>query len=144
MAVAGNALLSLFSELGCDDAAAELPSDEAAADDAHMLRLPLDLLRITAELLNARDLHAMGGACRRLTSLAAPLVPGLRLRLFDHQRRSLLWMRRCEQRAGLPGGLPRGGILADEPGTGKTVTTLALLAKTASSEEWVFWMYADT
>ena len=131
-------LSTLLDELGCDDGAVVTPQrmEEAEYDaetSAHclMLRLPPDLLRATAEVLNARDLHAMGAACRQLASLTAPLVPGLRLRLYAHQQRSLQWMRRCEQRAGLEAGLPRGGILADEPGLGKTVTVLATVLKTA-------------
>jgi hypothetical protein len=51
--------------------------------------------------------------------------------LFPHQRRSLAHLRAAESPAGWKFGDVRGGILADDPGLGKTVTALALVVATA-------------
>jgi hypothetical protein len=47
--------------------------------------------------------------------------------LFEHQHRSLRVMQAAEQPPGWEFGQLRGGILADDPGLGKTVTMLALV-----------------
>ena len=54
---------------------------------------------------------------------------GGRAALLPHQRRALLWMTRREL------GATRGGVLADEPGLGKTLTCLALIASDAAHDE---------
>lgn len=53
--------------------------------------------------------------------------------LFPHQRRSLAHLRAAESPAGWKFGDVRGGILADDPGLGKTVTALALVVSTAGT-----------
>ena len=85
-----------------------------------------DVLAHLATLLTPQQLAALGSTCKDLARLSAATYPGIKLRLYPHQRASLAFMLKSE--ADLD---RRGGILADEPGTGKTVTTLALLAKTA-------------
>ena len=106
-----------------------------AATDACLAQLPTDLLHHLLRLggLTARDLSALACACRRLASIAAAHVPSLLPKLYEHQRASLRWMRACEGRAGAEGAPPRGGVLADEPGLGKTVTVLSLVLKTAGA-----------
>lgn len=47
------------------------------------------------------------------------------MELLPHQKRGLAWMLHREQAAGKP-AVP-GGLLADDQGLGKTVTTIALL-----------------
>ncbi|KAJ1632589.1 SNF2 family N-terminal domain-containing protein [Pavlovales sp. CCMP2436] len=86
-----------------------------------------DVLSLILGQLAARELMALGQTCRALRALAAQVPPpGLRLSLFPHQRASLAWMLRQE------GDAPhRSGILADEPGLGKTITVSALLCATA-------------
>ena len=72
-----------------------------------------------------RDLAALGSTCSALHAVAACIYPGIRLRLYPHQRASLAFMLRSEA------GELRGGALADEPGTGKTVTMITLICRTA-------------
>ena len=105
------------------------------ATDACLAQLPTDLLHhlLRLGLFTARDLSALACACRRLASIAAAHVPSLLPKLYEHQRASLRWMRACEGRAGAEGAPPRGGVLADEPGLGKTVTVLSLVLKTAGA-----------
>jgi len=45
--------------------------------------------------------------------------------LLPHQKRALAWMMHRERAAGKPP--VQGGLLADDQGLGKTVTTIALL-----------------
>lgn len=46
--------------------------------------------------------------------------------LLKHQRQALAWMCHCEEN-NKPPGTPRGGILADDQGFGKTLSMIALL-----------------
>jgi hypothetical protein len=48
----------------------------------------------------------------------------LAMPLLRHQRRALSWMQRREAK----GSAPRGGLLADDQGLGKTFSTIALIA----------------
>lgn len=56
----------------------------------------------------------------------SPPVGSLKVQVMKHQRLALGWMLKRE---GVTGSLgpPRGGILADDQGLGKTVSTLALI-----------------
>jgi len=63
-------------------------------------------------------------------------------RLHPHQLRSLRVMHAAEAPAGWEFGAMRGGILADDPGLGKTVTMLALVLSTLGTPPAlppVFW-----
>jgi hypothetical protein len=61
-----------------------------------------------------------------------PAFPGLKPGLYPHQLASLMAMLRAEQRRGsATAPSTRGGVFADAPGLGKTVTVLALVAHTA-------------
>lgn len=55
------------------------------------------------------------------------LQDSMTVELLPHQKRALAWMQHREQ----PGTKPpvAGGLLADDQGLGKTVTTIALLLK---------------
>ena len=86
---------------------------------------PDSLMNILRRLA-ARDLAALAMTCTAMREAAASTYPGIKLRLYPHQRASLAFLLQCESDP-----KRRGGVLADEPGTGKTVTMLALLCKTA-------------
>ena len=93
------------------------------------------------------DLMRLGFTCRAMRSLVAQLLApsgplsiksplGLfatpfgrenACRLYPHQHRSLRVMQAAEDPPGWRFGEMRGGILADDPGLGKTVTMLALI-----------------
>ena len=81
--------------------------DKAKVDDAAIIRV-------------RNDLQAMdsGGWPRELT----PPNGAMQVELLRHQRVALAWMRMRET-----SGLPHGGILADDQGLGKTISTLALI-----------------
>ncbi|KAK9822145.1 hypothetical protein WJX74_010771 [Apatococcus lobatus] len=68
-----------------------------------------------------------GGLEERQATPGMLLVPLLR-----HQRMALAWMSRRETGA----SAPRGGILADDQGLGKTVSTISLMVSEAPPEEW--------
>lgn len=50
-------------------------------------------------------------------------------KLFSHQVKGLMWMKKIEE------SFNKGGILADSMGLGKTIQTLALIASTRSQNE---------
>ncbi|KAL0051821.1 hypothetical protein WJX82_002688 [Trebouxia sp. C0006] len=66
---------------------------------------------------------------------AEPPQGSLTVDLLPHQKRGLAWMLHREQAAGKP-AVP-GGLLADDQGLGKTVTTIALLLSHPPSQEWL-------
>ncbi|KAK1370510.1 Chromatin remodeling complex subunit [Heracleum sosnowskyi] len=109
---------------------------------------PIELLRVSA-------------TCRHLRSLAASIMPCMKLKLFPHQHAAIEWMMQREKD---PKVLPhplyldlvtedgfafyvnmvsgeivtnrkpvvrdfRGGMFCDEPGLGKTITSLSLILK---------------
>lgn len=59
----------------------------------------------------------------------AKTPPELSVCLLRHQRQALAWMERCEDIKEKPPGHPRGGILADDQGFGKTLSLIALMLK---------------
>eukprot|EP01043_Picozoa_sp_COSAG02_P050602 COSAG02_NODE_5220_length_4528_cov_2.195981_3_plen_751_part_00 len=97
------------------------------------------------------DLMRLGFTCRRMRMQVAQLLSptgalGIRsplglfatafghenaCRLYAHQHRSLRVMQHAEDPPDWQFGQLRGGILADDPGLGKTVTMLALITHTA-------------
>jgi len=83
--------------------------------------------RLAAQFCDARALCALGAAAAPLYTASCDVVPRLApdIMLYPHQRRGLRFMLRKE-RSGRGGGL-----LCDEPGTGKTLTVVALLLRTA-------------
>ena len=72
--------------------------------------------RLTAQFCDARALCALGATATPLYTASCDVVPFLAndVTLFPHQRRGLRFMLRRE-RSG-----KGGGLLCDEPGTGKT------------------------
>lgn len=66
---------------------------------------------------------------------AEPPQGSLTVDLLPHQERALAWMMHRECAAGKP-AVP-GGLLADDQGLGKTVTTIALLLSHPPSQEWL-------
>lgn len=48
--------------------------------------------------LDAKALHALRQSCSELNTVLQAVIPGLKLRLFKHQKRSLTWMRSRETR----------------------------------------------
>ena len=83
--------------------------------------------RLAAQFCDAPSLCALGATATPLYLASADVVPFLAndVTLFPHQRRGLRFMLRRE-RSG-----KGGGLLCDEPGTGKTLTVVALLLRTA-------------
>jgi SNF2 family DNA or RNA helicase len=51
-----------------------------------------------APFLGAQELQALRQSCLQLNGILPEVVPGLKLRLFQHQKRSLAWMRSRESR----------------------------------------------
>ncbi|PUZ52966.1 hypothetical protein GQ55_5G016300 [Panicum hallii var. hallii] len=124
--------------------------------------VPDDVLHKVLFLLKPRDLIRVAATCHHLRSLAASVMPCMKLKLFPHQEAAVEWMLKREQNTqvlahplykdfctedGFPfyinvisgevftGNAPtindfRGGMFCDEPGLGKTVTTLSLILKT--------------
>ncbi|XP_025816393.1 F-box protein At3g54460 isoform X2 [Panicum hallii] len=124
--------------------------------------VPDDVLHKVLFLLKPRDLIRVAASCHHLRSLAASVMPCMKLKLFPHQEAAVEWMLKREQNTqvlahplykdfctedGFPfyinvisgevftGNAPtindfRGGMFCDEPGLGKTVTTLSLILKT--------------
>ncbi|XVE86168.1 hypothetical protein DITRI_Ditri18aG0014200 [Diplodiscus trichospermus] len=112
--------------------------------------------------LGPMDLTRVAATCRHLRSLAALIMPCMKLKLFPHQQAAVEWMLRRERNADalrhplyvefstvdgfsfyvnsvsgsiVTGTTPtirdfRGGMFCDEPGLGKTITTLSLILKT--------------
>ena len=92
---------------------------------------------LNAEMKNLLEGLAMGQAAEmndaygdnRGPSEALPPPRALCVNLLKHQRVALSWMLKREA----PQSMPCGGILADDQGLGKTVTTLALIV---SAPKW--------
>ncbi|KAL1522752.1 hypothetical protein AB1Y20_017724 [Prymnesium parvum] len=140
----------------------------ASDDSEHDLgrRLCLEVLCQTpdyAELLVAHivsraDLGPLACASKRLAAAVrkppfadlgmfrTPFGAEHGCRLQPHQLRSLRHMRAAEDPPGWRFGELRGGILADDPGLGKTVTMLALIVRSAGTMPGVpsdFWDTED-
>ena len=110
---------------------------------AHPRYSVLNTLRIIDVYLTAQDLANLPRLNHRLRAFfdKVILTPGLfktfygtenSCQLFPHQIVSLRWMTAVENKiTNRAFGALRGGILADAPGLGKTVTALALILSTA-------------
>jgi hypothetical protein len=62
--------------------------------------LPLEVIQEKiAPFLGARSLNSLRGTCSELRHALKAVVPGLKLILYDHQIRSLEWMRERETKA---------------------------------------------
>ncbi|XP_068664359.1 F-box protein At3g54460-like isoform X2 [Aristolochia californica] len=130
--------------------------------DSGIWDLSDDLLTNVLTLLSPRDLLRVAATCHHFRSLAIPIMPCMKLKLFPHQQAAVKWMlhRECNPEV-LPHPLYmefstedgftfylnavsgeiltavaptvtdfRGGMFCDEPGLGKTITTLSLILKT--------------
>ena len=94
-----------------------------------------DLARLAFTCRGLRDairpLVQPGGQCAYLGLFQTPFGAEHRCKLHAHQHRSLRVMLAAEHPPGWRFGDMRGGILADDPGLGKTVTMMALITHTA-------------
>lgn len=98
-----------------------------------------------AEYLRAPDvsnkLLRLSKKLREFFRSEGAFLPGLRCQLLPHQQVSLRCLLNNESRM-QEFGVLRGGVFADAPGLGKTVTVLALLSATAGTrpqQPAVFW-----
>ena len=117
------ALARVFEVLG--DVERAVPEETAGLVSGSISVDPDSLANITGRL-SPMELASLGMTCRALRVATATIYPGIKLRLYPHQRASVAFLLSCEANPD-----QRGGVLADEPGTGKTVTMLALICKTA-------------
>jgi hypothetical protein len=105
------------------------------------------------KVMTRGDLMRLGFTCRDMRALVAQLLAptgplGIKsplglfatgfgrenaCRLYPHQHRSLRVMQAAEDPPGWRFGQMRGGLLADDPGLGKTVTMLALITHSAGT-----------
>ncbi|ONM34474.1 F-box protein [Zea mays] len=140
---------------------ARITPDERALE-LGIWSVPDDVLHKVLILLKPRDLVRVAATCHHLRTLAATVMPCMKLKLFPHQEAAVEWMLKREQNVhvlahplykdfctedGFPfyinvisaeistGDAPTindfcGGLFCDEPGLGKTVTTLSLILKT--------------
>jgi SNF2 family DNA or RNA helicase len=104
------------------------------------------------DYLNAKDLRNLHQISKNIREFFRSIIlfPGLfktffgddnQCRLHSHQLASLSAMRQIENQSDEFGAL-RGGILADAPGLGKTVTAIALVMSTCGllpRQPSVFW-----
>ncbi|KAG9459629.1 hypothetical protein H6P81_004137 [Aristolochia fimbriata] len=132
------------------------------SSDSGIWDLSDDLLTNVLTLLSPQDLLRVAATCHHLRSLAIPIMPCMKLKLYPHQKTAVEWMLHRERN---PEVLPhplymefstedgfyfylnavsgeistgvaptvtdfRGGMFCDEPGLGKTITTLSLILKT--------------
>jgi len=113
----------------------------------------MPLLRIVDTYISAKEiqpLRCLSKNLRQFFRQSVVFTPGLfqtpfgaenACRLYPHQNVSLRWMTQAENYTEEFGKL-RGGIIADAPGLGKTVTMLALIVSTAGKmpiEPSAFW-----
>ncbi|CAB9506280.1 SNF2 family N-terminal domain [Seminavis robusta] len=144
--------LLLLAMLGVNSRAPPYAFDYLTPRD--LMQLPV-VSKTMQQYLQEIDYH--GSKCGRLYKVPFPGFPGLfqgskKLSdraanresydgLFPHQLASLQAMHKAEN-ANKDYGALRGGILADAPGLGKTITTLALIISTAGRRPTVpkeFW-----
>lgn len=124
--------------------------------------VPDDIMLNILVSLRPIDLVRIAATCHHLRSLAAPIMPCMKLKLFPHQKAAVEWMLERERDSeacrhplfkeftskdgfsfyvNVVSGeitmdkLPlikdfRGGMFCDEPGLGKTITSLSLILKT--------------
>jgi len=72
------------------------------------LNLPIDIISTSiASYLRAPSLHALRVTNRKMYKIMRPIVPGLKLKLFQHQIRSLEWMEMRERRCITEGDVVR-------------------------------------
>ena len=124
----------------------------ASLFSAQMINSVMPLLRIPDAFLAAKDYASLKVLSKGMRQFFRWVVvtPGLfrtsfgqenDCKLHPHQNVSLRWMTQAENYTDQFGAL-RGGIIADAPGLGKTVTVLALVASTAGQmpmEPAAFW-----
>lgn len=99
--------------------------DDPDPSGAETRRTETDNLEITNSF--ARDLATLSCSFSNATE-EAPTPTSLSIPLLKHQRQALAWM--CKREAEVQvNNHPRGGILADDQGFGKTLSLLALMAR---------------
>jgi len=83
-------------------------SSQTSGTKMTFLDLPIDIISTSiASYLRAPSLHALRVTNRKLQKILRPIVPGLKLKLFQHQIRSLEWMEMRERRCITEGDLLR-------------------------------------
>ena len=100
-------------------------------------------LREAADVQTARTGNGRGSGTEKSEATGAeqPVgqprhsVSGVRTGLFSHQAAGLQWMARRETGQTAEGTSPLGGIVADQPGLGKTLMMLALVAQSKKQHQ---------
>lgn len=79
---------------------------EVSSNTVQFLNLPIDIVATSiAPYLRAKSLYALRSTNRKLHKSLRQVVPGLKLKLFQHQVRSLDWMEMRERRCITEGDL---------------------------------------
>ena len=82
-----------------DESVSAYPGLPSSSSMMNLTRLPSELLRThIAGFLRAKSLDALSCTCKAMHQQLSMVVPGLKLRLFRHQIKSLLWMRQREKK----------------------------------------------
>ena len=83
-------------------------TSQTSGTNMTFLDLPIDIISTSiASYLRAPSLHALRVTNRKMCKILRPIVPGLKLKLFQHQIRSLDWMEMRERRCITEGDLIR-------------------------------------
>ena len=115
---------------------------------AGKLTLPEDVLHDNiASFLRAKSLNSLRSTCRYLQNILKLCVPGLKLRLFPHQIRSLEWMRRREEHQyseddtmmSKPNNVSTDEILCGEQFRSVTAGTIVSIVPRHDRKRNIFW-----
>ena len=125
------ALADLFDSLTLrDEVDVQAGTAQAASESAEQTRSEHKVALSSEAQLPSQPSH------RQLVPRQSQVaMSGVRSALFPHQLSGVQWMARRESGVSADGTSPLGGIVADEPGLGKTLMLLALVAQSKKQHE---------